>query len=202
MGAEEQRIERDREQRAGDDQAAALVGQQAERRRPGREDERELADLRQARRDRERRVQRVAQREHQQQRRSDLPTDDDRDDREHLQRRARPAPRGSNSMPTETKNSTAEGVAQRQRLLGGAVAERRLAQHHAGEERAERERDAEQRRRAVGDAHRRRDHAEREQFARAGLRDLPQQPGEARAARPTSMSATKTATCERASTSA
>ncbi len=70
-----------------------------------------------------------------------------------------------------------EGVAQRQRLLGGAMTQRGLAQHHAGEERAQRERHAEELGRAVGDADGRRDHAQREELARSGARHLPQQPG-------------------------
>ena len=47
-------------------------------------------------------------------------------------------------MPTETKNSTAKASRKRQRFLRRAVAQVRLAQHHAGEEGAEREGDAEQ----------------------------------------------------------
>ena len=39
-----------------------------------------------------------------------------------------------------------KGVAQRQRLVGGALAELGFAQDHAGEERAQRERDVEQHR--------------------------------------------------------
>ena len=52
---EDQRIERDRQQRAGEDQVAALGRQQAERDAEPGEDERELADLRQAGRDGQRR---------------------------------------------------------------------------------------------------------------------------------------------------
>ena len=51
---EEQRIEQDRDDRAGEDQVAPALRQQRERHAEAGEDERELADLREARRDRER----------------------------------------------------------------------------------------------------------------------------------------------------
>ena len=60
-----------------------------------------------------------------------------------------------------------ERVLQRQRVGGGLVAEIRLADHDAREEGAERERDTEERGRADGDAERDREHAEREELARA-----------------------------------
>ena len=69
-----------------------------------------------------------------------------------------------------------EGIAQRQRLLRRALAQLRFAQDHAGEEGAERERDVEQRRRAEGDAERDRQHGQAEQLARAGMRDVVQDP--------------------------
>lgn len=55
-----------------------------------------------------------------------------------------------------------ERVAQRQRLLRGAVRELGLTHHHAGEERAERERHAEQLGRTESNADRRGDDAQRE----------------------------------------
>ena len=51
---EQQRIEQDREDRAGEDQVRALLGQQRQADAEARQDERELADLRQAGRDRQR----------------------------------------------------------------------------------------------------------------------------------------------------
>jgi hypothetical protein len=76
-------------------------------------------------------------------------------------------------MPTETKNSTAK--ASRNGSVSSAARWLKLdsRKHHAGEEGAERERDAEQQRGAVGDRHRGDDHGQREQLARAGLRHLP-----------------------------
>ena len=59
---------------------------------------------------------------------------------------------GSNSMPTETKNSTAKASRSGSVSCGGLVAELRFAQDHAGEEGAEREGHAEQLGRAEGDA--------------------------------------------------
>ena len=57
--------------------------------------------------------------------------------------------------PHRDEEQHREGVPQRQGLLGRAVAQVRLAHHHAREERAERERHAEQLGGAVGDAERR-----------------------------------------------
>ena len=81
---------------------------------------------------------------------------------------------GSNSMPTETKNSTAKASRNGSDLGGGLLAELRFAQHHAGEEGAERERDAEQLGRRVGDAERDRQNGEAEQLAAAGMGDVMQ----------------------------
>ena len=69
-----------------------------------------------------------------------------------------------------------EGVAQRQRFLRRPMAELRFGEHHAGEEGAERERDVEELRRAVGDAEPDGEHAEPEQLARAGMGDVVQDP--------------------------
>ena len=85
-------------------------------------------------------------------------------------------------MPTETKNSTAKASRSGSDLGRGALAESRLAQDHAGEEGAERERDAEQLGGAEGDAERDRQHGEAEQLARAGMRDVVQEPRDHRAA--------------------
>ena len=71
-----------------------------------------------------------------------------------------------------------EGVAQRQRFLGRAVAELGFAHDHAGEEGAERQRHAEQLCRAEGDAERDRQHRQPEQLARAGMGDVVQDPGD------------------------
>ena len=47
-------------------------------------------------------------------------------------------------MPTETKNSTAKASRSGRDFLGGAMAELALAEDHAGEEGAERQRHAEE----------------------------------------------------------
>ena len=62
------------------------------------------------------------------------------------------------------------------------MAEFRFAHDHAGEEGAERKRDMEECRGAVGDADRDGDHGQREQFARTGARHLPEEPGQHTAA--------------------
>ena len=80
---------------------------------------------------------------------------------------------GLNNMPTETKNRTAK-ASRKGSDSSAARWQSRLAQDHAGEECAERERDAEQLRRPIGDAERDREHREPEQLARAGMRDVVQ----------------------------
>ena len=62
------------------------------------------------------------------------------------------------------------------------MAEGRFAHHRASEEGPQSERNAEQRRSPVGNADGRSNHREREQFARARLHHLPQQPGQHAAA--------------------
>ena len=141
------------------------------------QDERELADLRQAGRHRERGVQRVAHQQHQQRGGDRLAHHDDRQHRQHAQRLVDQHP-GVEQHAHRHEEQHRERVAQRQRVVRRAVAELRFAQHHAGEERTERVRHAEQLRRAPRDADRRGHHAQREQLARPGARDLPQQPRE------------------------
>ena len=80
-------------------------------------------------------------------------------------------------MPTETKNSTAKASRSGSVSVRRALAELGFAQHHAGEECAERERDVEQHRRAEGDAERDGKHGQAEQLARAGMGDVMQDPG-------------------------
>ncbi len=59
---------------------------------------------------------------------------------------------GSNSMPTETKNSTANASCIGSASAAALMADARLAHHDAREERPERKRHPEQRRRADRDA--------------------------------------------------
>ena len=79
-------------------------------------------------------------------------------------------------MPTETKNSTAKASRSGRTLLRPLVGSSSISPRHAGEESAERERHAEQLGRAEGDAERDREHAEPEQLARPGMRDIVQEP--------------------------
>ena len=79
---------------------------------------------------------------------------------------------GSSSIPTETKNSTANAS-----RIGSASDGRPQAvvgspDDHAGQERAERHRDAEDQRRADGDAERDHEHRQREELARPRVRDV------------------------------
>ena len=70
-----------------------------------------------------------------------------------------------------------KGIAQRQRFRRRLLAERGLAEDHPGEEGAEREGDSEEGGRTVG--HTQCDHqdAQAEEFARAGVDDVVQEPG-------------------------
>ena len=111
----------------------------------------------------------------------------DHDDEQRRQQRpaaARSRIAGSNSMPTETKNSTAKASRSGSVSCAACWLSSRFAQDHAGEERAEREGDAEQLGRAEGDAERDRQHREPEQFARAGVGDVVQHPRDRRGGRP------------------
>ncbi len=97
-----------------------------------------------------------------------LADDDDRDGAEH-----RPAERvhehhGSSSMPTETKNSTAKASRSGRDLRRRLLAEVAFAQHHAGEEGAQRNETSNSVRRAVGDAEGDGEDGETEQLARSG----------------------------------
>ena len=76
------------------------------------------------------------------------------------------------------KKQHRESIPERQRFFGGPVAQRRLAHDHAGEKSAESEGDAEQSGGTVGDADGGGDDAQSKKFARAGARDLPEQPRE------------------------
>jgi hypothetical protein len=172
---EGERIERDREERPGKDQVARLPVEEAERDAEGGEDEGELADLRQARRHRDRRRHRVAEEEHDQERGEGLADDDEQHDGKDVQRLV-PEDRRIEQHADRDEEQHREGVLQRQRVVRRAMAEPRLAQHHAGEERAEGEGDAEHFRRAEGDAERHRQHRQGEQLARSRARHLAEDP--------------------------
>ena len=75
-----------------------------------------------------------------------------------------------------------ESVAQRQALIRGLLAERAFAQDHAGEEGAKGEGDAEKLGGAEGDTERDGKDAEAEEFARAGVCDVVQDPRDEAAA--------------------
>ena len=83
----------------------ALARQEAERHAEAGQDERELADLRQARGDRERGVERIAEGEHEHERRERL-ADMMIATTASTRSGCSISRRGSNSMPTETKNRT------------------------------------------------------------------------------------------------
>src|SRR5215203_6414322 len=174
---EDQGIERDREDRARQDEALGFLRQEAQRYSQARQDEGELADLRQAGRHRQRRVEQVAEGEYEKERGERFAEDDDGHDDQDAERLAEQN-LGVEQHADRDEEQHRERVAQRQRLGGGPVAQGGLPHHHPGEERPERERHAEQLGGAVGDPDRGRDDAEGEELPRAGAGHLPEEPGE------------------------
>jgi hypothetical protein len=172
---EEQRVEQDRDDRARQDEIAAALRQQRERHAEAGEDEGELADLREARRDRECGRMRVPERAHDRVGGDRLAEHDDQHRREHGHRLAHDDHRIDQHAHRDEEQHR-EGVTQRQRLVGGALAQLGFAHDHAGEERAERERDVEQQRRPKRAAERNREHRQPEQLARSGMGDIVQDP--------------------------
>ena len=166
---EHQRVQDDRDDGAGQHEAAPLLGQHAEAHPERGEDEGEFADLRQSRRQRQRGTRRSAEQHQQQERHDGLAEQDDRQRRQYRQRLAHDDGRIEQHADRDEEQHP-ERVAQRQCLLGGAMAEFALRQDHAGKERAERQRHAEQIGGARRDAERNRQHGEAEQFAAAGMR--------------------------------
>ncbi len=149
-----------------------LFGRDAE----PREDEGEFADLRQARRYGERRRDGIAKGTHDQVGRRRLADQDDRHRGQHGERRF-DEDLGVEQHADRDEEQHREGVAQRDRLFGRLLAEVAFAQHHAGEEGAQREGHAEQFRRAVGDAQRDGIDGEAEKLAGPGVRRVVHQPG-------------------------
>ena len=170
---EHDRVERDGDERGGQDEAAALSWQQLELDAQARKDEGELADLGEPGADRERGVDRIAQGQDQRDRGGGLAEHDDRDRRRQLERLSDHY-RRIEEHPHRHEEQHGKRVAERERFLRGPVAQGRLPEHHAGEECAERERDAEQLRRSVGHADRRGDDGEGEQLAGAGAGHQPE----------------------------
>ena len=136
---------------------------------------------------------RIAEGAHDGEGRQRLADHDDEHRRQHRQRLAHEDRRVEQHADRDEEQHR-EGVAQRQRLVGGALAELRFAQDHAGEEGAERERHAEQLGRAEGDAERDRQHRQAEQLARAGMRRRSAGSTGSPGVPTTSMTATKAAT--------
>ncbi len=174
---EEDRAREDREHGARQHQIASGLGEQGERHAQIDEDEGELADLREARRNGERRPDRVAEGADDEEGRDRFADGDDEEggeDRPGIgQQDAR-----IEQHPHRHEEQHGEGVAQGQGLLGRAMAELGLAENHAGEEGAEREGDAEELRGAEGDAERDREHGKTEKLARPAMGDVMEDPGD------------------------
>jgi hypothetical protein len=117
----------------------------------------------------------MAEGQHDQEGRHRLADDDDEQGREHRQRRATRII-GSNSMPTETKNSTAKAS----RSGSDSSAARWLSSDSLRimpAKKAPSAKDTPNSTAGPGDAERDGQHRQAEQFARAGVRDIVQQPG-------------------------
>ena len=164
--------------------------EQPERQRRLADDERELADLAQAGADDQRGARRIARTASASAETiSALPTTIERDSAQHLDP-VFARDRRVDEHADRHEEEHGERVAERQQVGADLVAERRLADDDAGDERAERERHAEDagRRRARCRAPR---SARRARTARATrAHDASQQPGHARACRRRSISAT------------
>ena len=102
----------------------------------------------------------------------DLPSDDEQSRTASTANGSRTRIAGIEQHADGDEEEHGERVLQRQGVGRRLVAEVGLAEHDAGEERAQRERDAEELGRAEGDAERDREHRQGEQLARAGARDL------------------------------
>ena len=170
----DQRIDEDREQRAGKDEVAPFARQNVERDADPCENEGKFADLGEACGHGERNPGLVAEEPHDDIGRERLAEHDDEKDREDFKRGGQQDPRIEQHADGDEKEHR-KGIAQGQGFFCGALAELRFAQDHAREERAEREGNAEQDRRAVCDAQRDGEHGETEQLARAGVRDIVEQ---------------------------
>ena len=148
--------------------------EQAERDAGLAEDERELADLTAAGRDDERGVRRVGQHESDERGHDRLRDDDEQNGDDQL------APvcgdrRRLDEHAHRDEEDHGERFAERQQVRADLVTERRLADDDAGDERAERERDAEERGRRERGADRDGQRDQHEQLARSRLHDAAQQ---------------------------
>jgi hypothetical protein len=159
----EQRIGEDRQDGTRKDQVSTFRRQDAEAGSETRKNEREFTDLSQAHRNRQRRLRRMAERANDQEGRDRLAQYDDHDRREQLDRLLHDGGRVEEHAHGHEEEHC-EGVAQRQRLLGGAAAERCLAQDHPGEKCAQRKGDIEDERCSERDAERNREHRQAEEL--------------------------------------
>ncbi|MNR11248.1 hypothetical protein D3C85_1275410 [compost metagenome] len=130
-----QRIGGDGDQCAREQQALPLRRHQSQRHPQRGQDERELADLRQARAHRQCRAQRVAHQQHQCARGDRLAHHDHQDHREHMQR-VLDQYRGVEQHPYRDEEQNGKGVAQRQQFLCGPLAEVGFAHDHPREKSA------------------------------------------------------------------
>ena len=117
----------------------------------------------------------MAEGAHDEERGQRLADDDDEGGGQHLQRMC-DQDVGVEQHAHRDEEQHRKGVAQRQRIIGGLVAQFGLVEQHAGEESAQRERHAEQHGRTEGHAQRHGQDRQGEQFARTRARHCLERP--------------------------
>ncbi len=174
---EQERVHEDRQDRAGQDEVAAPLRQDGEVHAQPGQDERELADLRQARGDGEDRRLGMPEQPHDGQRRQRLADDDDQE-RGHDGAELPEDDRRVEEHADRHEEQDRERVPQGQGFGGGPVTELRLAHHHAGEEGSEGEGHAEQQGGPIGDTEGDGEDRQAEELPRSRMGDVMQDPGD------------------------
>ena len=138
--------------------------QQVKRHSQAGENKGKLANLRQAGGDGQRGARRVTKHPHKEKGGCGFTKDNNRQRRQHRQRLLDQHHRVKQHADGDEEQHR-EGVAQRQGVMGGAVAQLGFIKHHAGKEGAEGEGDIKQLHGAEGDAQRQGQHRQSEQLA-------------------------------------
>ena len=172
--AKHQGIECNRQNRPGQHQILRIGVQQFQRLAQRHQDEGKLANLCQTGAHGQRRAERVAQQQHQHKRPQRLAQHDHGQYRQHLQWMVQQDVRVKQHAHRHKKQHR-KGIAQRQRFLGGPLAELGLTEHHPGKKCPQGIRHPEQVRRRIGKGNRRHNHRQGKQLARAGARHPQQQ---------------------------
>ena len=163
------RVEHNRDDRPGQHQVLPGLRQQVKRHPQAGENKGKFTNLRQAGGNRQCGTRRVAKHTHEEKGGCGFTKDNDRQRRQHRQRLL-DQHHWVKQHADGDKEQHRKGVAQRQGVMGGAVAQLGFIKHHAGKEGAEGEGDIKQLHGAEGDAQRQGQYRQGEQLARAGGR--------------------------------